>query len=202
MCRSVNGVVSQLAGQRPLCTVIVPTYNRSGLLRHTLDALVRQTLGTGQFEVIVVDDGSSDDTAAVVAGYSGRLNVSYYFQPDEGYRLAAARNLGVRHARGPICVFVDSGVVLHSGALDAYLRAHQQAAQPVAVIGYAYCFNENNEDGEEILAEIDFGNPDATMASLGAHAAAPGGSSFDGVRGPHFAPGAEHAMLMTRPALS
>jgi glycosyltransferase involved in cell wall biosynthesis len=161
-------VPGTVAGQRPLCTVIVPTYNRSGLLRHTMDALVRQSLGTGRFEVIVIDDGSSDDTAEVVGGYSGRLNVSYYFQPDEGYRLSAARNLGVRHARAPICVFVDSGVILHSGALDAYLRAHQQAAQPVAVIGYVYCFNEDNEDGEEILAAIDFDNPDATMASLGA----------------------------------
>lgn len=157
-----------LPRQRPLCTVIVPTYNRSGLLRHTLDALVRQTLGTRRFEVIVVDDGSSDDTTEVVADYSGQLNVSYYFQPDQGYRVAAVRNLGVRHARAPICVFVDSGVILHSGALDAYLRTHQQAARPVAVIGYVYCFNEDNEDGEEILAAIDFGNPDATMASLGA----------------------------------
>jgi glycosyltransferase involved in cell wall biosynthesis len=157
-----------VTGRRPLCTVIVPTYNRSALLRHTLDALVRQSLGTGRFEVIVVDDGSSDDTAEVVAGYSSRLNVAYYFQPDEGYRLSAARNLGVRHARAPICVFVDSGVILHSGALDAYLRTHRQAARPVAVIGYVYCFNEDNEDGEEILAAIDFGDPDATMAGLGA----------------------------------
>jgi glycosyltransferase involved in cell wall biosynthesis len=39
----------------------------------------------------VVDDGSSDDTAEVVTGYAGRLNMSYYFQPDQGYRLAAAR---------------------------------------------------------------------------------------------------------------
>jgi glycosyltransferase involved in cell wall biosynthesis/predicted MFS family arabinose efflux permease len=155
------------AGERLLCTVIVPTYNRSGLLRHTLDSLARQTLGTGRFEVIVADDGSSDDTAEVVVGYSDRLDVSYHFQPDEGYRLAAARNLGIRHARAPICVFVDSGVILHSGALAAYIQTHQRATGPVAIVGYVYCFNEDNEDGAEILAAIDYDDPDATMASLG-----------------------------------
>jgi glycosyltransferase involved in cell wall biosynthesis len=155
-----------VVGERLLCTVIVPTYNRSELLRHTLDSLARQTLGTGRFEVIVADDGSSDDTAEVVASYSGRLDVSYYFQPDEGYRVAAARNLGIRHARAPICVFVDSGVILRSGALAAYVQTHQRATRPVAVCGYVYCFNEDNEDGAEILAAIDYDDPDATMASL------------------------------------
>ena len=154
-------------GERLQCTVIVPTYNRSGLLRHTLDALTRQTLGTSRFEVIVADDGSSDDTAEVVAGYAGKLDVSYYFQPDEGYRAAAARNLGIRHARAPICVFVDSGVILHSGALAAYVETHKRATEPVAVCGYVYCFNEGNEDAAEILAAIDYDDPDGTMADLG-----------------------------------
>jgi glycosyltransferase involved in cell wall biosynthesis/predicted MFS family arabinose efflux permease len=153
-------------GKRPLCTVIVPTYNRSGLLRHTLDSLARQTLGIGRFEVIVADDGSSDDTAEVVSSYSGRLDMSYYFQADEGYRVAAARNLGIRHAQAPICVFIDSGVILHSGALAAYLQAHQRAIGPVAVCGYVYCFNEDNEDAAQIRAAINFDDPDATIASL------------------------------------
>lgn len=155
-----------LRGERLQCTVIVPTYNRSGLLRLTLDSLARQTLGLGRFEVIVADDGSSDDTAEVVEGYADRLDVSYYFQPDEGYRAAAARNIGIRHARASVCVFVDSGVILHSGALDAYVRAHKNADQPVAVCGYVYCFNEGNEDAEEILAALDYDDPDATMADL------------------------------------
>ncbi|TDB74356.1 glycosyltransferase family 2 protein, partial [Micromonospora sp. KC723] len=49
----------------PRCTVVVSTYNRSALLRHTLDSLTRQRMPADQFEVIVVDDGSSDDTADV-----------------------------------------------------------------------------------------------------------------------------------------
>ncbi|MFF2078268.1 glycosyltransferase [Kitasatospora sp. NPDC058162] len=148
----------------PDCTVIVPTYNRSALLRHTLDSLARQRLAPGgTFEVIVVDDGSADDTAEVVAGYRHRLDLRYFFRKDEGYRVAAARNTGIADARGGICVFVDSGVLLHSGALAAHLAAHRGAEGPIAVTGYVHCFNEGNEDGEQILREIDFTDPDASL---------------------------------------
>lgn len=150
---------------KPLCTVIVPTYNRAGLLRHTLDSLVRQKMAQGGFEVIVVDDGSSDGTAGVVDEYRSRLDLSYYYQEDEGYRAAAARNVGIGHARAGICVFVDSGVILHSGCLAAYVDRHRRSAEPIAVCGYVYCFNQD-EDGAEISATVDFADPDAAMASL------------------------------------
>ncbi|MFI9364478.1 glycosyltransferase [Kitasatospora sp. NPDC053057] len=148
----------------PDCTVIVPTYNRVRLLRHTLDSLARQRLAEGEsFEVIVVDDGSSDGTAAVVAGYRDRLDLRYFFQEDQGYRVAKARNVGIAEAGGGTCVFVDSGVVLHSDALAAHLAAHRRADGPIAVLGYVHCFNEGNEDGEQITREIDFTDPDVSL---------------------------------------
>ncbi|MET8543716.1 glycosyltransferase [Kitasatospora sp. NPDC004799] len=151
----------------PACTVIVPTYDRADLLRHTLDSLVRQRPRPGDaFEVIVVDDGSTDDTADLVASYRNRLDLRYFFQEDRGYRVAAARNVGIRHARAQVCVLVDSGVVLHSGALAAHLDAHRAEAGPVAVTGYVYCFNEGNEDGELIAAAIDHADPDASIAEF------------------------------------
>ena len=149
----------------PLCTVIVPTYNRADLLRHTLDSLVRQKMPQGSYEVIVVDDGSSDGTAGVVDEYRGRLDLSYYYQEDEGYRAAAARNVGIRHARAGICVFVDSGVILHSGCLAEYVDRHRRSAEPIAVCGYVYCFNQD-EHGAEIIATVNFADPDAAMADL------------------------------------
>lgn len=153
----------------PACTVVVPTYNRSALLKHTLDSLVRQRLDNGDtFEVVVADDGSADDTAEVVAGYGDRLDVRHVFQEDEGYRVAKARNAGIGHARSGVCVFVDSGVILRSGALAAHLAAHRQAPGPTAVVGYVLCFNEGNEDGDEITAALDFTDPDASFAEFAA----------------------------------
>jgi glycosyltransferase involved in cell wall biosynthesis len=120
------------------CSVIVPTYNRRRLLDQTLDALARQSLPPGSFEVLVVDDGSSDRSDEVVRSYEGRLRVRYFYQPDQGFRLAEARNIGIRHATAPICVFVDSGILLHSQCLEAHLHSHATSPRPAAVLGYIH----------------------------------------------------------------
>ncbi|MFC6083114.1 glycosyltransferase [Sphaerisporangium aureirubrum] len=150
----------------PRCSVVVPTYNRSRLLRLTLNSLARQTLPPGSFEVLVVDDGSSDDTADVAREYAGRLDLRYFHQEDLGYRVAKARNTGIAHARAEVCVFVDSGVLLGEDTLRAYLAEHEHRAGPVAVVGYVFCFNEDNEDGALMERAIDVRDPDATIREL------------------------------------
>ena len=77
-------------------SVIIPTYNRSTLLKKTLDSLSIQSLNNDQYEVIVVDDGSSDNTAVIVDSFKTKLNISYYFQEDRGFRVAKARNIGIK----------------------------------------------------------------------------------------------------------
>jgi glycosyltransferase involved in cell wall biosynthesis len=145
------------------CSVVIPTYNRAELLRRTLDSLVGQDLPGSEFEVLVVDDGSSDRTAEVVRDYRNRLDVRYFFQPDEGWRVAQARNVGIAHARGEVCVMVDSGVLLHSGCLRAHLDSHQQADEPVAVLGYVYGFDGTSAETEQMIASVDFEDPDASI---------------------------------------
>ncbi|WP_053717262.1 glycosyltransferase family 2 protein [Saccharothrix sp. NRRL B-16348] len=148
------------------CTVIVPTYNRRRLLELTLDSLAKQDLPRDRFEVLVVDDGSSDGTADAVRGFEDRLDLRYFYQPDEGYRVAKARNVGIRHAGGDICVFVDSGVLLHSGSLSAHVAAHDAAAEPLALNGYVYCFNLDNEDAQLIRKVVDVEDVDGSIATM------------------------------------
>jgi glycosyltransferase involved in cell wall biosynthesis len=148
------------------CSVIIPTYNRSRLLGYTLHALARQGFPADRFEVLVVDDGSTDDTATVVDEYRDRLDLSYHYQEDEGYRVAAARNVGIAHARAEICVFIDSGVLPHSGCLSAHLDAHAATAVPMAVVGYVYGFNLDNEDAGLITRAVDATDPDAAIEAL------------------------------------
>ncbi len=83
-------------------TVAIPTYNRAALLPRAIDSALA-ALAPGD-EILVVDDGSTDDTAAVVAAY--RAPVRYLPLPHGG--LAAARNAGLAHAANPLVAFLDS----------------------------------------------------------------------------------------------
>jgi GT2 family glycosyltransferase len=111
-------------------SVVVPTYNRSEVLRVCLASLARQTLSSDQFEVLVVDDGSTDDTESVVGSFRGALPVRYLRQPQNRGR-AAARNRGIREASGDVVVFVDSDVFPVPGFLAAHRSVH--LASPRAV---------------------------------------------------------------------
>jgi glycosyltransferase involved in cell wall biosynthesis len=88
---------------RPPITVVVPVYNRRDLLARALRSLQAQTFA--DFEVVVVDDGSSDDPQAVVESLAGP-RVSFVRQRNAGP--AAARNNGCRHSRTPYITFLDS----------------------------------------------------------------------------------------------
>jgi O-antigen biosynthesis protein len=89
---------------RPAVSIIVPTYNRAALLPRALDSVFGQTFA--DFEVIVVDDGSTDDTAAVVARY-GDPRLRLIRQPVNA-GVAAARNRGLREVRADLVAFLDS----------------------------------------------------------------------------------------------
>ena len=128
-----------------LCTVSIPTYNRRHLLSMTLKTLTKQTLGRSSFEVLVVDDGSSDGTKEEAESFLDRLNIRYLFKPREGYRLAAARNIGFREAQSELCIVVDDGMLLHTRFLEAHVATHAAHSEPQAVIGYAYCFGVFDE---------------------------------------------------------
>lgn len=83
-------------------TVIIPTYNRCRLVKRAIESVLAQTHSPAQ--IIVVDDGSKDDTAMVCREFGRRIE--YMYQPNAG--VSAARNLGIRLARHPWTAFLDS----------------------------------------------------------------------------------------------
>ena len=91
------------------CSVVLTTRNRSGTLAGALDALVAQDAPSGVFEVIVVDNGSTDDTHQVVESYSSRFSqVHYVYEAVPGP--ASGRNAGIARARGTLLAFTDDDV--------------------------------------------------------------------------------------------
>ena len=86
----------------PLVSVVIPTYNRAWTLEKAVDSVLNQAYDP--FELIVVDDGSTDETASVLGKYENRLQV--VTQVNRG--VSAARNAGIRRARGELIALLDS----------------------------------------------------------------------------------------------
>jgi GT2 family glycosyltransferase len=107
----------------PDLTVVVPTYNQADLLRECLRSLLDQTLPPDRYEVVVVDDGATDHTAAVLGEVTPPVRVVRF--PSNRGR-AAARNAGIREARAPLVVLVDSDIVVRADFLDQHLGAHRR----------------------------------------------------------------------------
>ncbi len=147
-------------------SVIVPTYNRSEQLEYTVKSLLKQSINPSQFELIVVDDGSSDNTHALVKKYEQLLNIKYAYQKDDGYRVSAARNLGTKLADGGVCLFIDSGIVLKSDCLQQHITYHKQQTQEVALIGYTYGYIHSNDKESELIELINPEDVDASILHL------------------------------------
>ena len=105
-------------------SVVIPTYNRAKLIRRAIDSALRQ-LRPGD-EIIVVDDGSTDNTAAVVTAFGPP--VQYFPTPNGG--AGRARNVGIDHATGNLVAFLDSDDEWFDGKL-ALQRSLMQSCPEV-----------------------------------------------------------------------
>jgi len=117
----------------PAVSVVIPTFNRAVYLPASIDSVLDQSFK--DFELIVVDDGSTDNTQGVLKRYGSRLKCLY--QPNGG--ASAARNLGVRHARAPWIAFQDSDDLSTPTRLEtliAYVREHPDCGMVFANGGY------------------------------------------------------------------
>ena len=110
-------------------SVIVPVYNRPNEADELLKSLTYQTFGN--FEVIIVDDGSTLPCREVASKYSDRLNIHYYFKPNSGP--GQTRNFGVERAHGDYVVILDSDVVVPQDYLDKI--EHELATNPCDAFG-------------------------------------------------------------------
>lgn len=118
-------------------SVIIPTYNRKDLLAKALEGYLGQSSPHFIHELLVVDDGSTDDTESMVREFSGRspIMIRYLRQANKGP--AAARNLGIREARSSIVLFTDSDIVPERELVSQHMEWHRNNPQTgAAVLGY------------------------------------------------------------------
>ena len=116
-------------------SAILCTYNRAALLPRVLAGLERQTLAREHFELIVVDDGSEDETAQVIQQHADKLPLRYIRQAHAG--LAATKNRGIEAARGHIVLFLDDDDMADADLLRQHLQTHvRYPERRFAVLGY------------------------------------------------------------------
>ncbi len=118
----------------PLFSVIVPTYNRLHILRKCLAALEAQTLPPTHFEVIVIDDGSSDATQEFLTQYRPPFLFHYLRQRNSG--TGAARQNGVAHASGEYLLLMNDDTICDRDLLKQHLQVQRKyAPERWAVLG-------------------------------------------------------------------
>jgi glycosyltransferase involved in cell wall biosynthesis len=118
-------------------SVIIPTYNRCGTLQKVLSALFQQSALSSIAEIVVVDDGSTDSTRAVVErlAQGSPVPIRYFRQENKGP--AAARNLGIREVATDLILFTDDDIIPQPALVAEHLDWHSRSPElSVAVLGY------------------------------------------------------------------
>lgn len=129
-------------GCAPVVSVIIPTYNRKAYLGQALDSLAAQTYR--DFEIIVVDDGSTDDTAEFLRVRPE--SIRYFWQENAGP--AAARNRGLKEARGQFVAFLDSDDLWQ----PSFLEATTQCLMRDKSVDVAFCRSVTIDDRGTVMA--------------------------------------------------
>jgi len=139
--------------KHPFFSIIVPAYNRAYILPRTIQSVLDQTFS--DWELIVIDDGSKDNTATMMKGYTDP-RIHYHYQ--ENKERSAARNNGIRNAKGKYICFLDSDDEFLPTHLSALFELIEKEKEPVALF-YSNCFMVY-EDGtkRELISTVQKGD--------------------------------------------
>ena len=148
-----------------MISVIIPTYNGASILRKSLATWIDQTLPIADFEVLVVDNNSTEDIRRVVEDIKldaeNKKNIHYILETIPG--ATAARHRGAREAKGEYLVFADNDGLYNSECLEEILKVYERNTKCVAVA----CKIEIQWDGKEpdwiapykyLLGQLDYGD--------------------------------------------
>lgn len=157
----MNQLLSKRSNLYPLVSVIVPVYNAEGMLHFSFNSLLRQTMG--DFEVIVVDDCSTDGSASIVnetIASSMRQDISIVLLRHENNRgVAAARNSGLDAATGKYIYYVDADDRIEPYTLEKLVREAESAGADIVGHNWYLSFEGN----ERKMHEPGFANPSEAL---------------------------------------
>lgn len=106
-------------------SVVIPTYNRGWVLKKSLEALLGQSYPKDKYEIILIDDGSTDDTKTMVESLSPRCKLKY-LRNEKRIGIPRTRNRGIREAKGKYIIFADSDVIATPEFIEQHMRYHKK----------------------------------------------------------------------------
>ncbi|MBN2534393.1 MAG: glycosyltransferase family 2 protein [Spirochaetales bacterium] len=133
-------------------SIIICTYNRSEILSDTLDSLLKLDFPTGEHEIIIVDDGSTDNTYRVASRYPVK-----YYRNEKNSGIPYTRNRGLSLSKGEIIVYLDDDCIPESGWLKELTRYHQMPG--VLGIGGLITAQDTKSIISNYMLNIGYGNP-------------------------------------------
>lgn len=150
--------------QKEKVSIILPTYNRAHVLKKSLDSVLKQTYK--EFEIILVDDGSTDDTKELVESYQDARIKYYYIDINQG--AAAARNYGLERASYQYIAFQDSDDIWYEDKLEKQMAVLMNTPEEVGFVYHKICYDMGDNHcailpSEELAVEQKNGNIYAQM---------------------------------------
>ncbi len=112
-------------------TIQLCTYNRAALLERVLDACFEQTFDPHEYEVVLVNDGSTDATPEVIARAARRADCRFVVIDQVNSGLAKGRNAGIARASGERIIFIDDDVLPLPSFVEEHMRSHEQAPKAI-----------------------------------------------------------------------
>ena len=134
---------------KPNISVVILTFNRCEPLRKTLTGILNQNYQIEKIEVIVVDDGSKDDTISVIREFSQKLNIKFFWHPDIGFTPSIARNNGVSLATHDFIILLDVDMYPSPNLIKSYVKYHP-VIDKVVLIGPRKYVDLNDISAEKL----------------------------------------------------
>ncbi len=125
---------SESTDAAPCLSAVIPTFGKPDTLELVIRHLERQSLATGAFEVVVVDDGSPDDTPLRLERIAASTPLRLRWVRQENRGVSAARNRGVREARGPIVLLLQDDILSAPDLLSRHLEGHRLHPETTATV--------------------------------------------------------------------
>jgi chondroitin synthase len=112
---------------------VIPYFKRPRTLLQTLHSISRLDYDLSKIDIVIVDDGSPIEDRPDLFEFFDKLNIKYLFQEDKGYRLSAARNLGIRHTQSEYIIILDCDLIVDPMFLEAHLNILSRSKNVISV---------------------------------------------------------------------